>query len=58
MRAALNSDPRRARRIRRYIGQLRPAKWVRRPSRCPSPPWAPNLTATRPAPARRLALPQ
>ena len=28
MRAALNSDPRRARRIRRYIGQLRPAKCV------------------------------
>jgi hypothetical protein len=28
MRAALNSDPRRARRIRRYIGQLRPAKWA------------------------------
>lgn len=53
MRAALNSDPRRARRIRRYIGQLRPAKCVRRRPRCTTRPPLP----TRPfgaRPAHRL----
>jgi len=45
MRAALNSDPRRARRIRRYIGQLRPAKCVADAPCCsPGPPSLPPVT--------------